>query len=166
MGLGGLGHMGIKIANALGADVTVLSHSENKREDALKFGADHFYSKVDENFFKEFAYSFDLIINTVSMVINIGDYFGLLKTEGTLVSLGVPENPYSISPFPLIMQRRNYSGSCIGSIKETQEMLDFCGKHGITPEIEMISPHNLNEAYERVLKSDVHYRFVIDMGQL
>lgn len=166
LGLGGLGHMGVKIARALGADVTVLSHSEKKREDALKMGAHHFLSTHDKENFTKYASHFDLIINTVSAEINMNDYFELLKLDGTLVVVGVPEKPLSIHPFPLIMKRRSYSGSVIGGIKETQEMLDFCAKHNITPEIEVISPDQVNEAYERVLKSDVRYRFVIDMAKI
>ncbi len=166
MGLGGLGHMGVKIARALGADVTVLSHSDKKREDALKMGAHHFVSTHDKEVFKKYASNFDLIINTVSADINMNDYFQLLKLDGTLVVVGVPEKPLLIHPFPLIMMRRSYSGSVIGSIKETQEMLDFCAKHNIAPEIEVITPDQINEAYERVLKSDVRYRFVIDMKKI
>ncbi len=166
LGLGGLGHMGVKIARALGADVTVLSHSEKKREDSLKMGAHHFVSTHDKENFSKYASHFDLIINTVSAEINMNDYFELLKLDGTLVVVGVPEKPLSIHPFPLIMKRRSYSGSVIGGIKETQEMLDFCAKHNITPEIEVISPDQVNEAYERVLKSDVRYRFVIDMAKI
>lgn len=166
MGLGGLGHMGVKIAVALGCEVTVLSHSDKKREDALKMGAHHFVSTHDKKVFKKYASNFDLIINTVSAEINMNDYFELLKLDGTLVVVGVPEKPLSIHPFPLIMKRRSYSGSVIGGIKETQEMLDFCAKHKITPEIEVIKANQVNEAYERVLKSDVRYRFVIDMASL
>lgn len=166
LGLGGLGHMGVKIAVALGAEVTVLSHSDKKREDAKNMGAHHFISTKDGEVFKSHAGRFDLIVNTVSADINMGDYFGLLKFEGTLVVVGVPDRPLSIHPFPLVMKRRSYSGSLIGSIKETQEMLDFCSKHNITPDIEIVSPGQVNEAYERVLKSDVRYRFVIDMGKL
>jgi uncharacterized zinc-type alcohol dehydrogenase-like protein len=166
MGLGGLGHMGVKIAAALGADVTVLSHSEKKREDALRMGAHHFVATHDAEVFQKHANQFDLIINTVSAEINMSDYFGLLKLDGTLVVVGVPDKPLSIHPFPLIKMRRSYAGSVIGSIKETQEMLDFCAKHRIAPEIEVIAPKQINEAYERVTKSDVRYRFVIDMGKL
>lgn len=166
LGLGGLGHMGVKIAAALGAEVTVLSHSDKKRNDAMKMGAHHFVSTQDKEVFKKYAGKFDLIINTVSADINMNDYFGLLKFEGTLVVVGVPDKPLAIHPFPLIMMRRSYSGSVIGSIKETQEMLDFCAKHNITPDIETVAPSQINEAYERVLKSDVRYRFVIDMGKL
>lgn len=164
MGLGGLGHMAVKIARALGAEVTVISHSEKKREDAFKMGAHDFLSTHDESVFQKNAGAFDLIINTVSTAdINMANYFGFLKLDATLVSVGAPDKPLSISPFSLIMMRRNYAGSLIGSIKETQEMLDFCGQHNITPEIEVISPDKVNEAYERVLNSDIRYRFVIDM---
>jgi uncharacterized zinc-type alcohol dehydrogenase-like protein len=166
LGLGGLGHMGVKIAAALGADVTVLSHSNKKEQDALSLGAHHFICTTDNEVFKKYANQFDLIINTVSAEINMSDYFNLLKLDGTLVALGVPDKPLSIQPYSLIAMRRNYAGSLIGSIKETQEMLDFCAKHNITPEIEVISPAQVNEAYERVLKSDVRYRFVMDMSKL
>lgn len=166
MGLGGLGHVGVKIACALGAEVTVLSHSDKKREDAFKMGAHHFVSTHDKKVFQELAGTFDLIINTISADINMGDYFGLLKLDGSLVVVGLPEKPLSIHPFPLVMKRRSYAGSLIGSIKETQEMLDFCAKHKIEPEIEVITPDQVNVAYERVLKSDVRYRFVIDMDKI
>ncbi|EPZ51184.1 alcohol dehydrogenase, catalytic domain, GroES-like family [Bacteriovorax sp. BAL6_X] len=167
MGLGGLGHMGVKIAAAKGADVTVLSHTKSKEEDAVKLGAHNFLYTGDEKVFEENAEKFDLIINTVSSnKLDMGNYFNLLKLDGTLVSVGVPEEPLTIHPFALIMKRRSYAGSVIGGLKETQEMLDFCGKHNITPEIEMIEPKQVNEAYERVLNSDVRYRFVIDMSKL
>lgn len=167
MGLGGLGHMGVKIASALGAEVTVLSHSDKKRDDAMKMGAHKFVSTKNPEVFKEYANYFDLILNTVSSAdINMSDYFELLKLDGTLVVLGLPDKPLTIHPSPLIMKRRNYSGSVIGSIKETQEMLNFCAKHNITPEIEVIEPAQVNTAYDRVLKSDVRYRFVIDMSKL
>lgn len=167
MGLGGLGHMGVKIAKALGAEVSVLSHSEKKRDDAMKMGADNFISTHDKANFQKYANYFDLIINTVSSAdIEMHNYFGLLKLDATLVSVGAPDKPLSISPFPLIMMRRNYAGSVIGSIKETQQMLDFCAKHNITPEIEVIAPEQINMAYERVLKSDVRYRFVMDMAKI
>lgn len=166
VGLGGLGHMGVKIARALGADVTVLSHSEKKREDALKMGAHNFVSTKDRKVFKDLALTFDLIINTVSAELNMADYFNLLKTDGSLVVVGIPEQPLMIHPFSLVPNRRSYSGSMIGGIKETQEMLDFCAKHEIMPDIEMVTPQQINEAYERVVKSDVRYRFVIDIAQL
>jgi uncharacterized zinc-type alcohol dehydrogenase-like protein len=165
IGLGGLGHMGVKLAVALGAEVTVLSRSDKKREDARKLGAQQFLVTSKPEVFKDNALQFDLIINTVSSAdLDMASYFSLLKLDGTLVSVGAPEKHLSIHPFPLITMRRNFAGSAIGSIKETQEMLDFCGKHNITPEIEVIHSKYVNTAYERVLKSDVRYRFVIDMA--
>ncbi len=167
LGMGGLGHMGVKIAVALGAEVTVLSHSDKKREDALKMGAHNFVVTQDQQNLQKYASYFDLIINTVSSAeIDMAQFFNLLKLDATLVSVGAPDKPLSINPFPLIMMRRNYAGSVIGSIKETQEMLDFCAKHNIAPEIEVINPYYVNKAYERVLKSDVRYRFVIDMSKI
>jgi uncharacterized zinc-type alcohol dehydrogenase-like protein len=166
MGLGGLGHVGVKIARALGAEVTVLSHSEKKREDAFKIGAHHFVSTHHKAIFKEYLGHYDLMINTVSAVINMNEYLGLLKLDGVLVAVGLPEQPLSIHPHSLIIMRRSYSGSLIGGILETQEMLDFCAKKSIVPEIEVISPSQVNLAYERVVKSDVRYRFVIDMAQI
>lgn len=167
IGMGGLGHMGVKIAAALGAEVTVLSHSDKKREDALQMGAHNFVVAKDPKNLQKYASYFDLIINTVSSAeIDMHQFFGLLKLDATLVAIGAPDKPYAINPFPLIMMRRNYAGSVIGSIKETQEMLDFCAKHNITPEIEVIAPDYVNQAYERVLKSDVRYRFVIDMAKI
>lgn len=166
MGLGGLGHMGVKIARALGAEVTVLSHSEKKREDALKLGAHQFVSTRDPENLKPYANYFNLIINTVSADLDMSLYFGLLGLDSTLVVVGIPEKPLSIQPGNLIRLRRRYAGSVIGSIRETQEMLDFCAKHGISSEIEIIAPEQVNIAYDRVTKSDVRYRFVIDMGKL
>lgn len=166
LGLGGLGHMGVKIARALGADVTVLSHSDKKRADALRMGAHHFVSTSDGSAFKDYRNNFDLIINTVSADLNMADYFDLLKTDGSLVVVGLPEKPLSIHPFSLVPMRRSYAGSMIGGIKETQEMLDFCAKHKIASDIELIEPKQVNEAYERVVKSDVRYRFVIDMSKI
>ncbi len=163
MGLGGLGHMGVKIARAMGAEVFVFSQSPNKKQDALEMGAHHFLLSSDPEVFSQYASTFDLIINTISSAsLPMEDYFGLLKLDATLVSVGAPDKPLSISPFPLIMHRRNFAGSLIGSIKETQEMLDFCAEHRVVPQIEVIKPNQVNEAYERVLKSDVRYRFVID----
>ncbi|MGE9746734.1 NAD(P)-dependent alcohol dehydrogenase [Bdellovibrio bacteriovorus] len=167
MGLGGLGHMGVKLAKAMGAEVTVLSHSESKRDDALKLGADRFVLTKNADAFKDNAMYFDLIINTVSSAdLEMAHYFSLLKLDGTLVSVGAPDKPLSVNVFPLILMRRNFAGSAIGGLKETQEMLDFCAKHNITPEIELITPDQVNVAYERVLKSDVRYRFVLDMGKI
>ena len=159
--------MGVKIAVALGADVTVLSHSDKKREDAKLFGAHNFLNTKNLDVFTENAEKFDLIINTVSSAdLDMGAYFSLLKREGTLVNVGAPDKPLTVNVFPLIMKRRNFAGSLIGGIKETQEMLDFCAKHNITPEIEVIEPSQVNTAYERVLKSDVRYRFVMDMKKI
>ena len=166
IGLGGLGHMGVKIARALGAEVTVLSHSEKKRDDALKMGAHNFLVTKNEDVFKKHANYFDLIVNTVSADLNMNDYFNLLKLDSTLVVVGLPEKPLTIHPGGLIHQRRSYAGSVIGSIQETQEMLDFCAQHNIAPEIEVIAPEQVNAAYDRVTKSDVRYRFVIDMSKL
>ncbi|MDP1604103.1 MAG: NAD(P)-dependent alcohol dehydrogenase [Legionella sp.] len=166
IGLGGLGHMGVKIAHAMGATVTVLSHSMKKESDSKRLGADYFYDTSDTTTFQKLANSFDLIINTVSAKINWNDYLNLLKRDGTMVVVGMPEKTIPLSVFPLIMKRRTLAGSLIGGIKETQEMLDFCGKHSITSDIELIPIQQVNEAYERVLKSDVRYRFVIDMASL
>ncbi|MHB8481357.1 MAG: NAD(P)-dependent alcohol dehydrogenase [Nitrospiria bacterium] len=166
IGLGGLGHMGVKIAHALGAEVIVLSHSLKKREDGKKMGADHFYATSNPDTFTKLAGTFDLIINTVSAEIDWNLYLNLLKTDGSMVVVGVPEKQIPISAFSLISRRRNLAGSLIGGYKETQEMLDFCGKHNITSEVEVIPIQKVNEAYERVLKSDVRYRFVIDMALL
>jgi uncharacterized zinc-type alcohol dehydrogenase-like protein len=167
LGLGGLGHMAVKIAVALGAEVTVISHSDKKRDDAMSFGAHNFLNTNNPQVFLENGYYFDLIINTVSSAdLDFASLFGLLKSDGSLVNVGAPDKPIPVSAFSLIMMRRSFSGSAIGSIKETQEMLDFCAKHNITPEIELIDPSQVNVAYERVLKSDVRYRFVMDMSNL
>lgn len=167
VGLGGLGHMGVKIAVAMGANVTVLSHSDKKRDDAKLFGAQNFLNTKNPDVFAQYTEKFDLIINTVSSAdLDMAAYFGLLKRDGTLVNVGAPDKPLSVNVFPLIMKRRNFAGSLIGGIKETQEMLNFCAQHNITPEIEVIEPSRVNEAYERVLKSDVRYRFVLDIEKL
>jgi uncharacterized zinc-type alcohol dehydrogenase-like protein len=166
VGLGGLGHMGVKIASAMGAEVSVLSQSSKKQTDALKMGAKNFYVMSDESMFSKLAGKFDLIINTVSADINLSAYLSLLTTNGHMVLVGVPEKGMSIHPFPLIMGRRSLAGSLIGGIQETQEMLDFCGKHNIMPDIELIPFQKVNEAYERVIKSDVRYRFVLDTASL
>lgn len=166
IGLGGLGHMGVKLAHALGADVTVLSHSNKKQADAKRLGADHFYATSEAKTFEKLAGSFDLIINTVSLDIDWNQYLNLLKVDGSMVLLGAPERPVPVSAFSLIMGRRNLAGSLIGGIKETQEMLDFCGRLNIACDIEVIPASKINEAYERVLKSNVRYRFVIDMATL
>ncbi|KQN41258.1 NAD(P)-dependent alcohol dehydrogenase [Frigoribacterium sp. Leaf44] len=162
VGMGGLGHMGVKIAAALGADVTVLSQTTSKKEDSLRFGAKAHYATSDEQTFTDLANSFDLIINTVSAKVDMGAYLGLLAVDGTLVNVGAPSEPLEVPAFALIPARRSWAGSAIGGIRETQEMLDFCAEHGIVPETELIDADQINEAYERVLKSDVRYRFVID----
>ena len=167
IGFGGLGHMGLKIAKAMGAEVTILSHSDKKSVDAKKMHADNFIVTSNPENLKSYQGYFDLIINTVSSAeIDLHVYFNLLKLDGTLVAIGAPDKPYVLSPFPLILMRRNFAGSVIGSIKETQEMLNFCALHNIVPEIELIEPSYINQAYERILKSDVKYRFVIDMAKL
>ncbi len=166
LGMGGLGHMGVKIAHALGAQVTVLSHSMKKMEDAMHLGADHFFTTSDPETFTKLAGTFDLIINTVSAEIDWNQYLGLVKLDGTMVVVGVPEKPTPVHSFSLIGGRKSLAGSGIGGIKETQDMLNFCSKHNITCDIELISADKINEAYERVLKSDVRYRFVIDMATL
>lgn len=166
VGLGGLGHMGVKLASAMGAEVTVLSQTLKKRDDGLRMGAKHFYATSDASTFKNLQKSFDLIINTVSADLDLTAYLSLLKIDGQMVLVGVPEKSMPIHPFPLIMGRRSLAGSLIGGIKETQEMLDFCGKHNIACDIETIAIDKVNEAYERVLRSDVRYRFVIDMASL
>jgi alcohol dehydrogenase (NADP+) len=150
----------------MGADVTVLSQSLKKMEDGLRLGASHYYATSDPETFTKLAGSFDLIINTVSANLDMGSYLNLLAVDGTLVELGAPEHPMSVPAFPLLFMRRHLSGSLIGGIPETQEMLDFCAEHGVTPEIEVIEPDYINEAYERVLASDVRYRFVIDTASL
>lgn len=166
VGLGGLGHMGVKIAHALGAEVTVLSHTLKKLEDGKRMGADHFYATSDASTFETLKGHFDLIINTVSAKMDWNQYLQLLKLDGSLVVCGIPEEEVPVSAFSLIGGRRSLAGSLIGGIKETQEMLDFCDKHKIACEIEVISADKVNEAYERVIKSDVRYRFVIDMATL
>ncbi|AYK02981.1 NAD(P)-dependent alcohol dehydrogenase [Legionella sainthelensi] len=166
LGLGGLGHMGVKLAHAMGAEVSVLSHSLHKEADGRRMGANHFFATSDPKTFERLTNYFDLIICTVSAKIDWNEYLKLLKRDGTMVVVGIPEEPAQINSFSLIERRRNLAGSLIGGIKETQEMLDFCGKHHIVSDIELIPMHKVNEAYERVLKSDVRYRFVIDMASL
>ncbi|MER6613984.1 NAD(P)-dependent alcohol dehydrogenase [Streptomyces xantholiticus] len=166
VGLGGLGHMGVKIAHALGAEVTVLSQSLRKQEDGLKLGADHYYATSDPETFEKLAGTFDLIISTVSAPLDFGAYLALLKTDGALVNVGAPEEPISLNLFSVIGGRKTLAGSMIGGIAETQEMLDFCAEHGLGAEIELIRADQINEAYERVLASDVRYRFVIDAATI
>lgn len=166
VGLGGLGHMAVKLASAMGAEVTVLSHSDKKKEDAHRLGAKNFAATHNENVFTDYANYFDFMLNTVSANIDLARYLSLLKLDSTLVVVGAPEKPTPINSFPLIMKRRAMAGSLIGGIKETQEMLDFCGKHQITCDIELIPIQKINEAYDRVIKGDVRYRFVIDINSL
>ncbi|MFI1759550.1 NAD(P)-dependent alcohol dehydrogenase [Streptomyces sp. NPDC020571] len=166
VGLGGLGHMAVKLAHALGAEVTVLSQSLRKKDDGLKLGADHYYATSDPATFEELAGTFDLIVSTVSAPLDLGAYLGLLKTEGTLANVGAPEEPVSLNLFALLGGGKSLAGSMIGGIAETQEMLDFCAEHGIGAEIELIAASEVNTAYERVLASDVRYRFVIDTATI
>ncbi|WP_405857015.1 NAD(P)-dependent alcohol dehydrogenase [Streptomyces sp. NBC_00090] len=166
VGLGGLGHMGVKIAHALGAEVTVLSQSLKKREDGLKLGADHYYATSDPETFTALAGTFDLIISTVSAPLDFSAYLGLVKTDGALINVGAPEEPVALNLFSLIGGRKTLAGSMIGGIAETQEMLDFCAEHGLGAEIEVIGAEQINEAYERVVASDVRYRFVIDTSTI
>ena len=166
VGLGGLGHMGVKIAHALGAEVTVLSQTLSKKDDGLKLGADHYYATNDDATFEALAGSFDLIINTVSATLPMGKYLSLLGLDGTMVNVGAPSEPLSVPAFALIPMRRSWAGSMIGGIRQTQEMLDFCGAHNLTADVEVIPIQKVNEAYERLFRSDVKYRFSIDMASL
>ena len=166
VGMGGLGHMAVKIAHAMGAEVTVLSQSLSKQEDGLRLGADHYFATSDPATFTQLANTFDLIINSVSAQLDINAYLKLLRLDGALVNVGAPPEPLPIQVFTLFGNRRTFAGSSIGGIRETQEMLDFCAEHGIAPETELISADYINEAYERVLASDVRYRFVIDVATL
>ncbi|GEA86889.1 NAD(P)-dependent alcohol dehydrogenase [Cellulomonas cellasea] len=166
VGLGGLGHMAVKLAHAMGAEVTVLSQSLKKQEDGLRLGADRYYATSDAATFEDLAGEFDLIVNTVSARIDVNAYLGLLAVDGTLVNVGAPAEPMSVNVFSLLANRRSYAGSMIGGIRQTQEMLDFCAEHGLGADIELISADQINEAYERVLASDVRYRFVIDTATL
>jgi uncharacterized zinc-type alcohol dehydrogenase-like protein len=166
VGMGGLGHMGVKLAHAMGAEVTVLSQSLSKKEDGLRLGATHYHATNDAATFTTLAGTFDLIICTVSSPIDWNAYLGLLRVDGTFVVVGAPEQPVPVHAFAVIPHRRSLAGSMIGSIKETQEMLDFCGANDIVADIETIAIDRVNEAYERIAKSDVRYRFVIDMATL
>ncbi|MGW0710755.1 NAD(P)-dependent alcohol dehydrogenase [Streptomyces sp. NPDC002643] len=166
VGLGGLGHMGVKLAHALGAEVTVLSQSLRKQEDGLKLGADHYYATSDPKTFQELRGTFDLILSTVSAPMNLDAFLSLLRTDGAFVNVGAPEEPVSLNLFSVIGGRKTLAGSGIGGIRETQEMLDFCAEHGLGAEIELIRADQINEAYERVLSSDVRYRFVIDTATI
>jgi uncharacterized zinc-type alcohol dehydrogenase-like protein len=162
MGLGGLGHMGVKFAVALGADVTVLSHSPQKKNDALAMGAHHFIDTSLEESFAQNSGKFDVILNTVSAELDINKYLNLLKLDGTLVVIGLPGKPYAVHVGSLLNGRRSIGGSMIGGIPELQEMLNFCGEKSIVSDVEVIDANYINTAYERTVASDVKYRFVID----
>jgi uncharacterized zinc-type alcohol dehydrogenase-like protein len=166
VGLGGLGHMGVKIAHALGAHVVVFTTSPKKKDDARRLGADEVVISKNANEMQKHAGSFDFILDAVSADHDINAYINLLRRDGNLTLVGAPEKPLQVAAFGLIMGRRSLSGSPIGGIAETQEMLDFCGKHNLTADVEVIPIQKVNEAYERLLKSDVKYRFSIDMASL
>jgi alcohol dehydrogenase (NADP+) len=166
VGLGGLGHMAVKLAAAMGAEVTVLSQSLKKQEDGLRLGASDYFATSDPETFRQLAGRFDLIVNTVSAPIDVNAYLSLLAVDGALVNVGAPAEPLSVHAMSLIGGRRSFAGSMIGGMAQTQEMLDFCAEHGIDAEVEVIAADQVNEAYERVLASDVRYRFVIDTATL
>ncbi|MDX2212324.1 MAG: NAD(P)-dependent alcohol dehydrogenase [Oculatellaceae cyanobacterium bins.114] len=166
VGLGGLGHMGVKLAHAFGAHVVVFTTSPDKKEDALRLGADEVVVSRNADEMQKHAGSFDFILDTVSAKHDINAYLNLLRLDGNITLVGAPEKPLEVAAFSLIMGRRSLSGSNIGGIAETQEMLDFCGEHNITADVEVIPIQKINEAYDRLLKSDVKYRFVIDMASL
>ncbi|MGP5071261.1 NAD(P)-dependent alcohol dehydrogenase [Arthrobacter rhombi] len=166
VGMGGLGHVGVQIAHALGAEVTVLSQTLSKQEDGQRFGADHYYATSDPETFTQLAGSFDFILNTVSAEIELDAYLSLLALDGTMTNVGAPPVPLSLNVFSLIGARRSFAGSLIGGIRETQEMLDFCAEHGVEAATELIGAEQINEAYERVQSSKVRYRAVIDTSTL
>lgn len=165
VGLGGLGHMGVKFAEAMGAHVTVLSHSPSKREDALKLGAEDFVATSEPDAFTKNANRFDFILDTVSAQHEYSDYLGMLRLNGKMVLVGLPDAT-KVDAFKLVGKRRTLAGSMIGGVRETQEMLNFCAEKGIVSDVEVIDISYINEAYERMLKSDVRYRFVIDLASL
>ncbi|WP_328842535.1 NAD(P)-dependent alcohol dehydrogenase [Nakamurella leprariae] len=166
VGMGGLGHMAVKIAAAMGAEVTVLSQTLSKQADSLEFGATAHHATSDPSTFEKLASTFDLIINTVSAELDLNAYLKLLRLDGTMVNVGAPPQPLPIQVFTLFGGRRSFAGSSIGGIRETQEMLDFCAEHNVSPATELISADQINEAYDRVVKSDVRYRFVIDTATI
>ncbi len=166
LGLGGLGHMAVKFAASFGAEVTMLSSSPSKKVDAQKLGAHHFALTSDPQTMQSLQNHFDVILNTVSAPHDYNTYLNLLNTNGTMIVVGAPPAPAQIPAFNLIMKRRSIMGSLIGGIRETQEMLDYCAEHNITSDVEVIDIANINEAYERMLKGDVRYRFVIDIASL
>jgi uncharacterized zinc-type alcohol dehydrogenase-like protein len=165
VGLGGLGHMGVKLGKAMGMKVTVLSHSPSKRDDAMRLGADEFIATQDADAFKNNAGRFDLILDSVSAPHDFNDYLGLLRRDSTMVLVGIAD-PSPVRAFSLVGRRRSLAGSAIGGIRETQEMLDFCAQHHVASDVEVIPIQTINQAYERTVKSDVRYRFVIDMASL
>jgi uncharacterized zinc-type alcohol dehydrogenase-like protein len=164
--MGGLGHVGVQIASAMGAEVTVLSQTLSKKDDGLRFGAEHYHATSDPATFKELQSSFDMILNTVSANLDVDAYLRLLRVDGTLVNVGAPSAPDKFRAFSLIGARRSLAGSSIGGLADTQEMLDFCAAHGIKPAIELIDADAVGDAYERVERSDVRYRFVIDVATI
>ena len=166
VGLGGLGHMAVKIGRALGAEVTVLSRSDSKREDAERLGAHDYVATAQEGTLARLARTFDFVIDTISAPHDLNAHLDLLKTDGTYILVGVPPEAIPVNAFSLILRRRRLVGSLIGGIRETQEMLDFCGEHGLTSDVEVIPISQINQAYERVLKGDVKFRFTIDMASL
>jgi uncharacterized zinc-type alcohol dehydrogenase-like protein len=166
IGLGGLGHMGVKFAHAFGAHVVVFTTSPGKKEDALRLGAHEVIISTDAEEMRKHAGSFDFILDTIAAEHDINVYLGMLGLDGTLTLVGAPEKPLQVSAFALLFGRKSLSGSLIGGIRETQEMLDFCGKHNITADVEIIPIQQVNEAYERMVRSDVKYRFSIDMASL
>jgi uncharacterized zinc-type alcohol dehydrogenase-like protein len=166
VGLGGLGHMAIKFAHALGAHVVVFTTSPNKKEDALRLGADVVVISRDKDQMRKHRNSFDFILDAVSAEHDINAYIQLLRRDGNITIVGAPDKPHAISAFNLLLKRRSLSGSLIGGIAETQEMLDFCGKHNITADVEVIPIQKVNEAYDRLSRADVKYRFSIDMASL
>lgn len=166
VGMGGLGHIGVKLAKALGAEVTVLSRTLDKRDDGLRFGADAYHATEDRKTFEELAGSFDLILNTVSVNLPLDRYLSLLAIDGTLVELGVPEEPLETGAFSLLTNRRRLAGSMVGGLPETQQMLDFCAEHDVRPEIEMIGAGDLDGAFDRVVGGEVRYRYVIDAATM
>jgi uncharacterized zinc-type alcohol dehydrogenase-like protein len=166
VGLGGLGHMGVKFAVAFGAETYVITTSPSKRADAQKLGAKDIVVSKDAADMAKHAGSFDVLLSTISAQYDVNAYLALLKRDGKMIVVGAPEKPTELAMFSMILGRKTLAGSLIGGIKETQEMLDFCGKHGITSDIELIPIQKINEAYDRMLKSDVRYRFVIDSKSL
>jgi uncharacterized zinc-type alcohol dehydrogenase-like protein len=166
IGLGGLGHIGVKLAAAFGADVTVFSTSDSKEADARRLGAHHFVNSRTADAFAPLQGRFDFLLNTVSANVDLNAYLPLLKRDSAMVLVGVPEHPSPVSAFPLVMGRRRLAGSLIGGIRETQEMLDFCATHKVGADVELIRMQGINEAYDRMLRGDVRYRFVIDLASI